>query len=46
MHYFYGKVNQGVSCCPLYGGSPYLGKSVMRGFTVLRDRIRGHHSSS
>ena len=46
MHYFYGKVNRGHVVCPLYGGNPYLGESVMGGSTVLRDRIRGHHSNS
>ena len=34
MHYFYGKVNWGRVVCPLYGGSPYLGESVMGGSIV------------
>ena len=34
MYYFYGKVNRGHVVCPLYGGSRYLKKSIMRGATV------------
>ena len=35
MYYFYGRVNRGHIACPLYGGCPYLGLSVMGGSTVL-----------
>ena len=35
MYYLYGKINRGHGICPLYGGSPLLGESVNRGFTVL-----------
>ena len=34
MYYFYGKINRGHADCLLYGGSPYLGESVMGGSTV------------
>ena len=34
MYYFYGKSNRGHGICPLYGGCPPLGESVIRGFTV------------
>ena len=34
MYYFYGKINQGHIVCPLYGGGPYLGESIMGGSTV------------
>ena len=34
MYYFYGKVNRGHVACPLYGGCPYLGVSIMGGSTV------------
>ena len=37
MYYFYGKVRRGQMICPLYGGSPLLGGSVIRGFTVDYD---------
>ena len=35
MYYFYGKFNRGHVVCQLYGGSPYLGESVMGGSSVL-----------
>ena len=35
MYYLYGKINRGHGICPLYGGCPLLGESVIRGFTVL-----------
>ena len=35
MYYFYGKINWGHIVCPLYGGSQYLGESVMGGSTVI-----------
>ena len=31
----YGKINRGHGICPLYGGCPLLGESVIRGFTVV-----------
>ena len=34
MYYFYGKVIQGHVVCPLYGGCPYIGESVVGGSTV------------
>ena len=34
MYYLYGKINWGHGICPLYGGCPLLGESVIRGFTV------------
>ena len=34
MYYLYGKNNRGHGICPLYGGCPLLGESVIRGFTV------------
>ena len=34
MYYFYGKISRGHIACPLYGGSPYLRESVIRGSTV------------
>ena len=34
MYYLYGKINRGHGICPLYGGCPLLGESVIRGFTV------------
>ena len=34
MYYLYGQLNQGHGICPLYGGCPLLGESVIRGFTV------------
>ena len=34
MYYLYGKLNRGHRICPLYGGCPLLGESVIRGFTV------------
>ena len=34
MYYLYGKINRGHGICPLYGGCPLLGVSVIRGFTV------------
>ena len=34
MYYFYGKVSQRHVVCPLYGGIPYLGESIMGGSTV------------
>ena len=36
MYYFYGKVNQR-HVCPLYGGSPYLGESIIGGSTVYNN---------
>ena len=39
MYYFYGKINWGHVICPLYGGGPYLGESVMGGFTVYIDNL-------
>ena len=35
MYYLYGKLNRGHGICPLYGGCPLLGESVIRGFTVI-----------
>ena len=35
MYYFYGKINWGHIVCPLCGGSPYLGESVMGGSTAV-----------
>ena len=32
--HYYGKINWGHTVCPLYGGGPYLGESVMGGSTV------------
>ena len=35
MYYFYRESNPCFVNCPLYGVCPYLGVSVMRGFTVI-----------
>ena len=34
-YHFYGKINRGHIVCPVYGGGPYLGESVMRCSTVI-----------
>ena len=45
MHYFYGRVNRGHVACPLYGGFPYLGVSVMGGSTVVYcEHLYGYYS--
>ena len=38
--YSYDEVNQGHLVCPLYGGSPYLGGSIMGGSTVQQPLLK------
>ena len=38
MYYSYGKINRGHNICPLYGGRPLFGESVIRGFTVYSSK--------
>ena len=40
MYYFYRKSNWGHGICPLCGGCPPFGDSVIRGFTVIQDSVR------
>ena len=40
MYYLYGKINRGHGICPLYGGCPHFGESVIRGFTVVETKIK------
>ena len=44
MYYLYGKINRGHGICPLYGGCPLLGESVIRGFTIGSNRFSNETS--